>query len=276
VETACYAPSVPPAKDELVVVAYNIERGLKLDQILAGFASGQLPDADVVLISETDRGCSRTDGRDVTRELAQALAMNYVFAVEFVELPRVGGPGGTIEAPCEHGNAVLSKYPLGNVQALRHAMAKEWYGGDEPRLGGRISVGADVLVGDRVLHAWSLHFESDISETYRAPQAAELADVAAMGASTGAVVVGGDTNAGTYVVDIGLGTMNNPTVKAFTDRGYLDAHRSLPALQRPTRDPLVLDLIFTLGDIASAPGICPLSSCPFSDHAPVWATVALR
>ena len=67
-----------------------------------------------------------------------------------------------IEATCEHGNAVLSRYPLGNVELIRHATNSDvWVGSSEqPRLGGRVAVKADVWVGDRILHVYSLHFES--------------------------------------------------------------------------------------------------------------------
>ena len=40
------------------------------------------------MFSEADRGCSRTNYRNVTRELAKALGMNYVYGVEYIELPR--------------------------------------------------------------------------------------------------------------------------------------------------------------------------------------------
>ena len=42
--------------------------------------------ADVIVLNEADWGVKRTDYRNVTRELAAALQMNYAFGVEFVEV----------------------------------------------------------------------------------------------------------------------------------------------------------------------------------------------
>jgi len=50
-------------------------------------------DADLILLNEVDLGTKRTDYRDVARELAHALGMNYVFGVEFVEVDRLDDLG---------------------------------------------------------------------------------------------------------------------------------------------------------------------------------------
>ncbi len=274
--------SAPPPKSEIVVMSYNIERGLRLDEIIAAFESGLIPTPDVLLASELDRGCSRTANRDVTRDLAVALDMNYVFAVEFMELPRGTGGGGEILELCEHGNAILSKYPLGNVGAFQHTDARSWYippadrgMGGEPRLGGRVLLFADVQVGDKFLHTYSLHFESEITALdIQAAQAVESAEHGL--AQPFQVVQGGDTNAGLYIFDLMQGTMNDGTSRAYLDRGYVDAHAGLPSDQRLTRPPFILDIIFTDEDFVSSPGICSQTDCgSLSDHVPVWTTVTL-
>ena len=70
--------------------------------------------------------------RQATRELAAALQMHYVFATEFIELPRPGGAGGTIDVTCEHGNAILSRWPLGNVGWKFHDENIIWYTPPDP------------------------------------------------------------------------------------------------------------------------------------------------
>lgn len=279
IETACFAPEPDEAPGELVVMTYNMERGLFLDDQIAMFESGTLPTPDVLLISEADRGCSRTDGRNVTRELAQALGMDYAFATEFVELPRqTSEPVNQIEATCEHGNAVLSRFPIGNVEQIRHGMNKSWFDvEDQPRLGGRVAIKADIEVGDRYLHVYSLHFESGLLEDdYREAQAIELIEHASE--LPFGVVIAGDANSISYHLSLGEDT-NDRTVRAFLDRGYLDAHQTLPDADRPTTPNgggAVIDLIFTSDDIADDPGVCPLDTCAtLSDHVPVWATVEL-
>jgi len=276
-EGGAFAPQDVPPKDELVVVAWNIERGWKVDaQIAALKAAEKIPAADVLLLSEVDRGCSRTGDRAIAWEIAEALEMNFVYGVEFTELPREGGPGGTILAPCEHGNAIFSRYPIGAVELVRHQENKSWYGGDEPRLGGRAFLKADLAVGERRLHVYALHFESGaLDGPIRAAQAAEVGDHGL--AQPHRVVLAGDTNAALYFLDLG-NTMLEETTKPLFDRGYLDAHQPLPATERTTHDPLlVLDLMFTRGAYTHDPGLCSLESCPdLSDHTPIWATVELE
>ena len=279
-ESACFGPSEPEPVSELVLGIYNMERGLELDGQLELFGGDpRVPDFDVLLISEADRGCSRSGARNVTRELAEAMAMHYVFAVEYTELPRAGEPEVAIESTCEHGNAVLSRFPLGNVEVIRHAANSDvWVGNPEqPRLGGRVAVKADVLVGDRIVHVYSLHFESGDAEDMRTAQALELLDHA--DALPFEVVIGGDANTLAYVIDLTQGgPIDEPTVRAFLDRGYVDTHGELPVNERATVTMFggVIDLIFTRGAIGSAPGLCSIPDCgALSDHVPVWATISI-
>lgn len=259
----------PDPKDELLVMAWNIERGQRLDDQLAAFASDALPSPDILLLSEADRGCPRSGGGNVTQELARALDMNWAYAVEFVELPR--------EVTCEHGNAVLSRYPLANVEQLRHAANLSWYdNAGEPRLGGRIAVAADVVVGDKVLHVVSVHFESDVSVLeVQVAQGVETAEHAA--AQPFGVIVGGDTNAPFYTWDVLNGADNDETIGAFLDRGFEDMHMGLDPANRSTRSGLVIDLMLSRDVDFRDPGLCTREVCdPLSDHQAVWATVSLR
>src|SRR5271154_3151376 len=103
----------------LRVACWNIERGLNFDLIQlalsdpdgfrqAALQRGQidpaklpriesqlrtLRDADIVVLNEVDLGMKRTDYRDVAKDLARALGMNYIFGVEFVEVDRLDDLG---------------------------------------------------------------------------------------------------------------------------------------------------------------------------------------
>jgi endonuclease/exonuclease/phosphatase family metal-dependent hydrolase len=258
-------------------VAWNIERGLRLDAQLAWLTSDPAaPRPDVVLLTEVDRGCSRTGFRHVFLEYARALAMDGAYGVEFVELPREGGPGGTLETVCEHGNAILSRYPIGNLEVLRHADQRSWYEGDEPRLGGRVAVAADVAVGGQRLRLYAVHYESGaLDGPLRAAQAAETADHALAVGHT--ALVGGDMNAGTYAADLLFGTATDRTAGAFLERGFTDAHAALPYARRITHDPaLVLDLIMGTSTAFRDSDVCPTATCrSLSDHNAVWTTLDL-
>lgn len=279
VEAGRFAPEDAAPGDRLVVMAYNLERGAHLEGQVAAIQAMD-PPPDVILASELDRGCARSGDRHVARDLAQALDMDWAFAVEFVELRTVDGDPPYYVAECEHGNAILSRFPLGNVRALRHETQASWYfapgtPGDQPRLGGRVAVLADVALGNRHLHLGSLHLESAIGDAERTAQATEIARVAA--GLPHPVVIGGDLNAGLYFLDVQQGETVDPTVAALASEGFADAHQGLPYEARVTAPAygFVLDLVLGRGIRFDDPGIGDATWDALSDHRPVWADAIL-
>lgn len=277
-ESGLLADGTAQPTDTLVVMAYNIERGHSLDGILAWLAEAPAV-PDVLLLSEADRGCSRTGSRHTTWELAQALSMDFVYGVEFMEF---SGEGESPAEICEHGNAVLSRFPMGNVGAYRHTENVSWYTPPESRgaswstrLGGRIAVTADIQLGDRYLHLTSVHLASGIADQdVRTAQAEET--VARNADAVWPVIIGGDTNAGLYSIDLASGAESDGVTQAWLTAGYTDAHASLAPDERATAPEygFILDIIFGQGVSFSAPGIC--SDCgTLSDHYPVWASATL-
>ncbi len=265
-------------KDELLVMAYNMERGYHVDEIIQQFQNGlDVSNPDVVLVSEVDRGCSRTEGRHILRDIAKALGMYYLYGVEFIELPREQGSGGQISSTCEHGNGILSRYPLGNVRLIRHETNEDWSGDEgEPRLGGRLAMVADVKVGESILGLAAIHFESNLDENVREAQALEMIEYTRSKAVP--VVIGGDFNSGFYLLDLEFDTDSDKTIKPFNEAGFFDAHQSLPLDERTTKPDsgFLLDLLLSNEDLFSSPGIGSEDTFgPLSDHLPVWATVAL-
>ena len=274
-EGASFAPAGVPAKQDIVIMAYNIERGFKIDeQIDAILHDDAVPVPDIILVSEADRGCNRTDKRYVLWDYAQQLQMNFVYGVEFTELNRVNG---LREAECEHGNGILSRYPIGNVRVLRHETQASWWDDEsEPRLGGRMAISADIKIGDTYITVYALHFESHPSEDYRSAQALEIAEDGLNREIP--AIAGGDTNAAFYGLDLQLETTTDETIKQFIQRGWYDSHVSIdPELRATAPDSgFILDLILGTDDGFSAPGICPEATCgSLSDHLPVWATYRL-
>ncbi|HVP06043.1 MAG TPA: endonuclease/exonuclease/phosphatase family protein [Dehalococcoidia bacterium] len=284
IEGANFAREPAPAKDEIVVCAYNVERGLRLDAQLRAFTDDPgMPAPDILLLSEADRGCTRSGNRNVAREYAQALGMCYVYGVEFIELPRLWGPGGRVARRCEHGNAIVSRYPLGNVRLVRHRFSRSWNSAwqrvlhiGEPRLGGRMALTADVRIGGRLLRVYAVHFESGRADPHRLAQAQELIEDAAD--VPHGVLAGGDMNVGRY---LGLRHFpgepaEEPATTALFAAGYADAHAALPPDQRATTDSgVAIDLLFGRGVRFTAAGIGP--RCIWgglSDHLPVWARLA--
>ena len=79
------------------MLAYNILRGFEVDAQLDMITSGvDFPVPDVLLLSEVDRGCQRTEFRNIAREYAERLGYYYVYATEFVELPGDRGRHGAV------------------------------------------------------------------------------------------------------------------------------------------------------------------------------------
>jgi endonuclease/exonuclease/phosphatase family metal-dependent hydrolase len=160
------------ASRPLRLVQWNIERGYKLAEIIALLLA---QDADVIALQELDIGCARSGWNDNLRSIAAALKMNAHFVAEFKELYSPLRP-----ADCQgggvHGNALLSRFEHAAVSVVPHAESFSWaekgHHKREPRLGGRFSIAADVLIPTRQLRhknkptttttplrCWSVHME---------------------------------------------------------------------------------------------------------------------
>jgi endonuclease/exonuclease/phosphatase family metal-dependent hydrolase len=270
------------------VVAYNIERGMEIEkQIMLLAEHPAFKGADIILISEADRGCSRTGKLNVTRHIAQALKMNYVFGVEYVELPRVSKKAvNEVDAVCEHGNATLSRFPITGAELLRHRLTSYSYippgperDHKEPRLGGGMAIAADINADGDPLRVYSLHFDTDpFSKTDIQKSQAE--DIIAHAANVDyPVIAGGDLNTVSYINDLRNGGKNDVVVSHFLDNGFADAHAELPVSKRHTSGmsygaPVIIDIIVTRNARNVEAGVCPKSTCgKLSDHLPVWTVV---
>jgi endonuclease/exonuclease/phosphatase family metal-dependent hydrolase len=104
-----------------------------------------LQSADVIVLNEVDHGVNRTRYRDVTRDIAMTLHMNYVFATEFIELTplyvrdKKNEDEHAREKESEEsevdpkrylgleGSALLSRYPIRSARVVQLPMAYDWY-----------------------------------------------------------------------------------------------------------------------------------------------------
>lgn len=150
--------------DRLRIVAWNIQFATRPEESIKLLQEHPaLKDADAILLSEVDIGTGRSHNRNFTRELADALKMNYAYGIEFLELP--GGLSefdtGVADTHGYTGNAILSKAPLENVRMVRFpSLYNLWYNERIQRLGGRMALFADIRTGDATVTLVSTHFES--------------------------------------------------------------------------------------------------------------------
>jgi endonuclease/exonuclease/phosphatase family metal-dependent hydrolase len=178
-------PSSPELGPYLRVILWNIERGIqfdpirialsepeKFDQVLAEKkdpkAKPLTPDelktvkqqldilqsADLLVLNEVDYGVTRTGYRDVGRDLAKALKMNYAYGVEFLELDplnlgleKVEMEDKEAQADIQksfdvdksrylgmHGTAILSRYPIRKATLRPLPVCYDWYASEKKEI----------------------------------------------------------------------------------------------------------------------------------------------
>lgn len=266
----------------LKVVAWNMERNMAFDgQVSLLKTHPALKDADIYLFSELDRGCSRSGFRHGPRELAKALEINGAFTIKYVELPREATRvEHQMAEPGEHGVAIFSRLPILEVGEIRHQHTEDMsVRQDQPRLGGATTLWADLQWGDLSLRVYSLHFDAGLgSDPYRSSQAKEIVDHAKM--VQGPVLIGGDTNAMVYTVQVWTGLPMDTVTKPFLEGGFSDTHQSVPPHRRGTTRPIAG--VKPIIDHLWVKGLKPLGMADIvqpeqylSDHYPIGVTLIL-
>jgi endonuclease/exonuclease/phosphatase family metal-dependent hydrolase len=101
------------------VISWNIARGSKLEGILEFLAAAN---ADIIFLQEADKSARRTGYRNIAKEIAQKLRLNYVFGCEFEELAQ-GSTSSLVYSPSPVP-AEKTRGPHGVVQPSAHAGQK--------------------------------------------------------------------------------------------------------------------------------------------------------
>ena len=261
---AAAAPSRPVT--HLNIVTWNIERGMAYDAILRTLRG---LDADILLLQEVDRHCRRTGYRDVARDLADALGMNWVAAGEFQEI----GEGRRGRAAIT-GQAILRRFPIDGARVLRFKAQDRWrwsINPAQPRRGGRMT----LIARSHGLLLYNTHIESGGNAKLQRAQMAEvLADHAREAAAgsaravpVGASLIAGDFNNG----PVGHAPMfANLEAADFTDALGAWADRS--PTSRGGRHPI--DWIFVNGVTAVSGEGRVVDAAAASDHSPVFAALS--
>lgn len=301
-------PSLPVADEAqgaLRIVAWNVER---LRHLSATADLLRDDAADVCLITEIDKGMARTGNTHRTAELSMALGQPYAYAAEFVELD-LGTPSeraahaGMTNDLGFHGNAVLSRYTLHRPVLFRLEAEGHWFGWgrDEPRVGGRIAIGGQVMLDGIAVTLVGLHLESHSDPAHRAGQMARLLELIAQYDPDAPVLIGGDLNTSTRSRTERLsGVVEDPirrcdvipheplfTVMAAHGFDWTECNVPMAPTQRSAdpaaeaargRFPGKIDWLMTRGLTASDPAVIPAigpDGTILSDHDAVAVTITL-
>ncbi len=245
----------------LRVVAWNMEYSRHLDeQIDTLVGDPELARADVYLLSEVDRCSARNGVRRAARMLAERVSGAYVYGIEFVELSIGRTIGG------DTGQAIVSRRPLRGPELLCHSRISDWFASSaEPRLGQRVSLSAEVPVGDGWARVHAIHFESD--DTFgegRVVQVKETLDRAQALACERATVIAGDFN--TWYP-------RAPERVVMSRAGFVDALEQLGDTGGTHSSGRRLDYVYVRGLTVERGAV--LRSVETSDHSPAWVDLAL-
>ncbi|MBI2372832.1 MAG: endonuclease/exonuclease/phosphatase family protein [Deltaproteobacteria bacterium] len=258
------------------IATWNVRFGVDSASVATTLATHpELRSADVILLQEVARFdlASNPPELNQARELARALEFDYAFAVEWDRREHEDERG-------EHGTAILSKFPIGNLTQIRHVALNDWWAEDQ-RYGGRMTLGADLLVGARVIRVYSSHLDTRPrvpSDEGRAQQGAEIRADADLEGRPDLQLVGGDLN--TWTCNFRAEDCTRPpsaelVVQDFLAAGWSDGtagfngHTQVGAGFFRQR----LDWIFVRGATV-APGTM-LPDAEGSDHLPIYTELVL-
>lgn len=198
-EVGSFAPPGACPKPCYRLVAWNLERGIEYEGQLAAIRSHPyLASADVYLLTETDVGMARSRNRNVARELARDLRLDYAFSPCYLNLAKGAGVENEVEGENAlglHGNAILSRYPIRNARPIALGNGKDKMRGREKRLGQQAAVVAEIELPGLDLTVCSVHLDAQSRQRHRRDQMRAVIDGLS---ATGPAVIGGDWNTTTF------------------------------------------------------------------------------
>jgi endonuclease/exonuclease/phosphatase family metal-dependent hydrolase len=160
--------------DNISVLAWNIERGNRLDGIIEALENNpKLKDKDLLLLSELDYGMARSGNRFVAKEIADALGLHYAFAPVYIALQKGSGVEEFADGENTnsiHGLAMFSRYSMTNVHAVPLPNGKDKMWGKEKRIGHLRALIADIEHPAGTFRAVTIHLDAHCSRAHRRRQ----------------------------------------------------------------------------------------------------------
>ena len=193
IKRGSFGPAVTGGATSARILIWNVERG----RAPARWAEMEaVRAADVLLLCEVDDGMARSGNLDVAAELAERLGLPYAFTPNYFELTRGTRrerirTRGVANLRGLHGNAILSRWPLGDVRRVQLPVQFDWFRHYERRIGTRVALRATLDGPSAPFTVAVAHLEAFATPAQRARQMQVL--VAAL-ADAPRVLLGGDFN----------------------------------------------------------------------------------
>jgi endonuclease/exonuclease/phosphatase family metal-dependent hydrolase len=193
--------SPPPRRERLGVVAWNVERGKRLDGVLDVMSRyDRLREADLYLLTEVDIGVGRSGNRHVPRELAEHLGTGYVYC----NMDLLLSPGDAFERDhalpnrmALHGCALLTRWPVIRFECVPLIEYRDKFHDHEKRLGGKRALVCELDVPGGPITVAVTHLDPFAPPRHRGRQMRRIVrSVQRMGHHR--ALIGGDWNTNTY------------------------------------------------------------------------------
>lgn len=185
--------AAPKSADRITALVFNIQQGVHCSAMIDFLKdSPDIQPFDIILANELDDGCTRSGKQDISMEIAQALQMNYAFALEFIELRDHDAP------KAYHGNALFSRHSIKWAKVLHLPEEYNWYHDRQKRIGARCAVFALLDVGGKPLGVVSVHLENRTSGEGRLRQMIAIYEEANRLFGDAPVLLGGDLNTNAF------------------------------------------------------------------------------
>ncbi len=199
-ETGFFSKATP-SKPFYRAVCWNIERGIEYEGILYTLKHHPLlKEADFYLIPETDLGMIRSKNKNIAKELAKELELNYFFVPTYINLCKGNGAETHFEGENElalHGNAILSRYPLEDFHLIPLQNNKDKMRGNEKRLGNQQALCCTVNLAQGKMRLVCAHLDAHSSKRHRRDQMRTILNYLSKLAKL-PILFGGDLNTTTY------------------------------------------------------------------------------
>ena len=196
-----FSRTAPDGRTEVSAVAWNLERGRKLEGLVEVLTQHtRFRSSDVLLLTELDIGMARSGNLDIPREIATRANLNYAFAPSYINLMK--GSGLEVEASGDnrealHGNAIFSPHPIQDAHSIVLPNGKDKLRGREKRLGSQRAVVATIDHPAGPFRAVSVHLDAHSSQRHRHRQMKIILDHLEGTEPDLPTLIGGDWNTST-------------------------------------------------------------------------------